>query len=277
MNRAVLWTVCLGLLLGLPGAAVAEEGGRLTLDGSTTVGPLAKAFAEYYMQNNKGVNISVSESGSGNGAKGIINSACDIGNMSRAMTDGEVKAAEEKGVKPVAHVVAMDGIAIIVHPSNPVKALTLAQVKDIYLGKVKKWNEVGGPPLPIVRISRDTNSGTYEVFEAKIMKGDRIAAVVEYVGSNGAVRQRVQSTPGAIGYVGLGFVDRTVKPLEIEGVMPTKDTVSSAKYPVSRPLFMYTNGQPKEGTHLCTFVNFYKTAKGKEITEAIGFVCPPEK
>lgn len=275
MRAMALWVGCLALGLAQP--ALAEEGGRLVLDGSTTVGPLAKAFAEYYMQQNKGVNISVSESGSGNGAKGIINSTCDIGNMSRAMTDGELKAAEEKGVKPVAHVVAMDGIAIIVHPSNPVKALTLAQVKDIYLGKVKKWSDVGGPPLPIVRISRDTNSGTYEVFEAKIMQGDRIAAVVEYVGSNGAIRQRVQNTPGAIGYVGLGFVDRTVKPLEIEGVMPTKETVATAKYPVSRPLFMYTNGQPKEGSLLCTFVNFYKTAKGKEITEAIGFVCPPEK
>ncbi|HRR83263.1 MAG TPA: PstS family phosphate ABC transporter substrate-binding protein, partial [Planctomycetota bacterium] len=259
-----------------PQGATAGEG-RLVLDGSTTVGPLAKAFAEYYMQQNKGVNISVSESGSGNGAKGIINGTCDIGNMSRAMTDAELKAAEEKGVKPVAHIVAMDGIAIIVHPSNPIKALTLAQVKDIYLGKVKRWSDVGGPPLPIVRVSRDTNSGTYEVFEAKIMQGDRIAAVVEYVGSNGAIRQRVQSTPGAIGYVGLGFVDRTVKPLEIEGVMPTKETVATAKYPVSRPLYMYTNGQPKEGTLLSDFVGFYRTAKGREITEAIGFVCPPEK
>ncbi len=275
MRAMVLWMGCLAL--GLAQVTAAEEEGRLVLDGSTTVGPLAKAFAEYYMQQNKGVKISVSESGSGNGAKGIINSTCDIGNLSRAMTAAELKAAEEKGVKPVAHVVAMDGVAIIVHPSNPVKALTLAQVKDIYLGKIKKWSDVGGPPLPIVRISRDTNSGTYEVFEARIMQGDRIAAAVEYVGSNGAIRQRVQSTPGAIGYVGLGFVDRTVKALEIEGVMPTKETVATAKYPVSRPLYMYTNGQPKEGTLLFNFVNFYKTPKGKEITEAIGFVCPPEK
>jgi phosphate transport system substrate-binding protein len=277
MKRLALWIGCLGLCLSLPQSLRAEEDTRLTLDGSTTVGPLAKAFAEYYMQQNKGVNINVSESGSGNGAKGIINSACDIGNMSRAMTDGELKAAEEKGVKPVAHVVAMDGVAIIVHPSNPVKALTLAQLKDIYLGKVKKWNEVGGPAMPIVRVSRDTNSGTYETFEGKVMKGDRIAAVVEYVGSNGAIRQRVQSTRGALGYVGLGFLDRTVKALEIDGVMPDKDTVASAKYPISRPLYMYTNGQPKEGTHVCAFVNLYKTAKGKEITEAIGFVVPPEK
>jgi phosphate transport system substrate-binding protein len=109
------------------------------------------------------------------------------------------------------------------------------------------------------------------------MKGDRMAAIIEYVGSNGAIRQRVQSTPGAIGYVGLGFLDRTVKALEIEGVMPNKDTVSSSRYPISRPLFMYTNGEPKEGTLLSKFVSFYKTAKGKEITEAIGFVCPPEK
>ncbi|HRT97765.1 MAG TPA: PstS family phosphate ABC transporter substrate-binding protein, partial [Planctomycetota bacterium] len=171
MSRWLWWMGCVGLLLNLPQGATAGEG-RLVLDGSTTVGPLAKAFAEYYMQQNKGVNISVSESGSGNGAKGIINGTCDIGNMSRAMTDAELKAAEEKGVKPVAHIVAMDGIAIIVHPSNPIKALTLAQVKDIYLGKVKRWSDVGGPPLPIVRVSRDTNSGTYEVFEAKIMQGD---------------------------------------------------------------------------------------------------------
>jgi len=276
MKRLTLWMATLGLLLGVPRASMAEEETRIVLDGSTTVGPLAKAFAEYYMQQNKGVNISVSESGSGNGAKGIINSTCDIGNMSRAMKDEEVKAAEEKGVKPMAHTICMDGVAIIVHPSNPVKALTLAQLKDIYLGKVKKWNEVGGPALPIVRISRDTNSGTYETFEGKVMKGDRIAAIVEYVGSNGAMRGRVMSTPGAIGYVGLGFVDRSVKPLEIEGVLPTKETVSTAKYPISRPLFMYTNGEPKAETHLAHFVNLYKTAKGREITDAIGFVPLPE-
>lgn len=277
MSRLMLWTGCLALAVALGAApALAGEEARIVIDGSTTVGPLAKAFAEYYMQQNKGVSITVSESGSGNGAKGIINSTIDIGTMSRAMTEAELKAAEEKGVKPVAHQVCMDGVAIIVHPSNPVKGLTLAQVKDIYQGKIKKWSEVGGPALPIVRISRDTNSGTYETFEARVMKGERIAAAVEYVGSNGAIRQRVQSTPGAIGYVGLGFVDRTVKAIEIEGVMPCKETVSTAKYPISRPLYMYTNGEPKEGTHLANYINLYKTPKGREIIEAIGFVCNPE-
>lgn len=277
MRTVSSYVVCLGLLLGAAWPALAGEETRIVIDGSTTVGPLAKAFAEFYMQQNRGVSITVSESGSGNGAKGIINSTIDIGTMSRAMTPAEVKAAEEKGVKPIGHEVCMDGVAIIVHPSNPVKALTLAQVKDIYQGKIRKWSEVGGPPLAIVRISRDTNSGTYETFETRVMKGERIAAVVEYVGSNGAIRQRVMSTPGAIGYVGLGFVDRAVKALEIEGVMPNKETVSTATYPISRPLYMYTNGQPKEGTHLAHFIGLYKTPKGREITEAIGFVCKPEE
>ena len=113
---------------------------------------------------------------------------------------------------------ALDGIAMIVHPGNPVAKLSMAQVKDIYLGKIKNWSQLGGPNTPIVIISRDTNSGTYETFEGKVMKGEKIAKNCEYVGSNGAIRQRVQSTPAALGYVGIGFLDNTVKALPIDNV-----------------------------------------------------------
>ena len=168
---------------------------KIIIDGSTTVGPIAKAFAEYYMQKNPGVNITVSESGSGNGAKSLVNGTCDVADMSRFMKAEEFKAAIEKGIYPVAHVVAIDGIAIIVHPSNPVSGLTVEQVRDIYTGKITNWKQVGGPNVRIVMISRDTNSGTYESFEELVMKNAKLANTAEYVGSNGAIRQRVQGTP----------------------------------------------------------------------------------
>jgi phosphate transport system substrate-binding protein len=245
---------------------------KITVDGSTTVGPIAKAFAEYYMRKNPGVEVSVSESGSGNGAKGIINGTCDVADMSRFMKENEFKAAVEGGVTPVAHVVAMDGLPILVHPANPVGGLTVEQVRDIFSGKIKNWKEVGGPDLKIVKVSRDTNSGTYETFEELVMKGGLISQDTEYVGSNGAVRQRVQSTPASIGYAGLGFVDDTVKALEINETYPDQDTVSSGMYPIARPLFMFTNGYPKLGSPLHQFVTIYLSPEGQEIIEEIGFV-----
>ncbi len=261
------------LVAGLFGAGpAAAQANRIIIDGSTTVGPIAKAFAEYYMQKNPGVNVTVSESGSGNGAKALVNGMCDIADMSRFMKDEEFKAAVAKGVFPVAHVVAVDGIAIIVHPSNPVTGLTVEQVRDIYTGKITSWKQLGGPDVKIVLISRDTNSGTYESFEELVMNKAKIVATAEYVGSNGAIRQRVQSTPAAIGYVGLGFADRTVKALKINNVAPDNATVSSGVYPVARPLYMFTNGYPKLGSHLHAFITLYLGPKGQEIVEEIGFV-----
>ncbi len=214
----------------------------------------------------------MSESGSGNGAKGLINGVCHVADMSRFMKPEEFKAAVEKGVTPVAHVVAIDGIAIIVHPANPIKEITTDKVRDIYAGRITNWSELGGPNRKIVKISRDTNSGTYESFEALVMKGEKMAGDVEYVGSNGAIRQRVQSTQAAIGYVGLGFADRTVKALPVNGILPDRATVASGRYPVARPLFMFTNGYPPLGSHLHAFVTLHLTRKGQEIIESIGFV-----
>ncbi len=252
---------------------------KIVMDGSTTVGPIAKAFAEYYMTLNPDVNVTVSESGSGNGAKSLVNNVCDIANMSRFMKDKEFAAAVDNGVMPVAHVVAMDGLPILVHPSNPVSDLTVEQVRKIYMGEISNWKQVGGADKQIVVISRDTNSGTYETFHKLVMThkvGDekikeKIKDGAEYVGSNGAVRQRVQTTANAVGFAGLGFVDKSVKALKIDEVYPTLRTVSSGTYPVSRPLFMFTNGYPKLGSHVYRFVPLHLSAKGLEIVAAIGF------
>ncbi len=251
-------------------AASAQD--RIVIDGSTTVGPIAKAFAEYYMKNNSGVNVTVSESGSGNGARAIINNVAQIGMMSRFMNVGEFKAAAENDVMPVVHVVALDGLPILVHPSNPVSDLTVEQVRKIYTGEIKNWREVGGPNRPIVVISRDTNSGTYETFYSVVMGKAKIGAGVEYVGSNGAVRQRVQTTPAAIGYAGLGFVDKTVKALKVNGVTPSEATVRTGEYPIARALYMFTNRYPELGSHLYRFMTLHLTQEGEEMVKAIGFV-----
>jgi len=261
------------LLAGLMGVSdmAAGEAGKIVMDGSTTVGPIAKALAEYYMGRHPEVNITVSESGSGNGAKAIINSTADIGNLSRPMKPEEVDAAKAKGVDVRERIVAMDGLAAVVHLSNPVAYLSKGQLKEIFMGEITNWKQLGGQDMKIVVISRDTNSGTYETFQTLIMKSDRITDRAEYVGSNGAVRQRVLTTEGAIGYVGLAFIEG-VKVLTIDGVEPTPETVLDKSYCIARPLFMYTNGEPAEGTDLHAFLNLYHTEEGKSIIAEQGFV-----
>jgi phosphate transport system substrate-binding protein len=132
------------------GSASAAD--KIVIDGSTTVGPIAKAFQGYYMAAHPEVNITISESGSGNGAKSIMNGTCDVAAMSRPMKNSEFKAAADKGIQPVAHVIALDGLPILVHPSNPVQDLTVEQVRNIYLGSITNWVQVGGPDTPIVTI-----------------------------------------------------------------------------------------------------------------------------
>ncbi len=267
--------IAAGLVAGLF-AANADE--KLVMDGSTTVGPIAKAFAEYYMRENPGVNISVSESGSGNGAKALLNGTCDIANLSRDLKDSEQEAMKTKGVVPFKHVAAFDALPVIVHPSNKIDALTIDQVRDIYTGKITNWKEIGGSDRPIVVVSRDTSSGTFESFSELVLGKDvRITEKAEYAGSNGAVRQRIQMTKGAIGYAGLGFVDRSVKPLKINGVAPTAENVVNQTYPLARALHMFTNGEPKKGSLTEKFIALIRTEKGREIVEEIGFVPYAEK
>ena len=253
---------------GLATSTMAED--RILLDGSTTVGPVAKAFAEYYKQEHPSVKITVQETGSGNGAKSLINDACDIACMSRFMKPKEFKLAVERDVYPVPHVVAMDGIAVIVHPSNPIDELTLGQVKAIYTGRIRNWKQLGGPDMKIVKISRDTSSGTYEVFSELALDEAPIKRA-EYVQSNGAARARVKSTPAAIGYAGLAFLDG-VKGIKINGVQPTLKTVGSGAFPLARPLFMWTNGYPKLGSHVHRYIMLHLSEEGKKIIRGIGFV-----
>jgi phosphate transport system substrate-binding protein len=254
--------------------ATGAEAGKQTLqiEGSTTVGPIAEAFAEAFMKANPNVQITLRMTGSGDGAAALIDGRCQIATMSRFMKPAEYQKAVEKNVTPCPHAVAMDGVCAVVHPSNPLKAISRIQLRDIYTGKIANWKDLGGPDMPIVVISRDTSSGTYEVFAEKVMGKDKMAEKVEYVNSNPQAHARVKTTAGAIGYVGLGFLDASVKALTVDGVAPSRKTIATGVYPISRPLFFFTNGYPELGTTAHAFCTFFLTEKGQEIIEAKGFV-----
>jgi phosphate transport system substrate-binding protein len=267
MTRAIAGV----LVFSLVGAAVVSAE-NLTIEGSTTVGPLADAFAEYFKDTYPELDITVKKTGSGDGAAALMDARCDVATMSRFMKTSEFKDAIGNGVIPVAHVIAMDGVCVIVHPSNPVKALVRDQIRDIYLGRITNWRQVGGPSMPIVPISRDTSSGTYETFHNLVMDNKNLGSGVEYVNTNPQAHARVRTTRGAIGYVGLGFVDSAVRAIKVDGVMPTRRTIASGTYPVSRPLYMFTDGYPKLGSTVHRFCTFYLTEDGQELIEQKGFV-----
>jgi phosphate transport system substrate-binding protein len=261
------------LALVLATELIGAEEMSLQIEGSTTVGPIADAFAAKFKEMYPGLQISVKKTGSGHGAAALVDSRCDVATMSRFMKEKEFKDAVEKGVFPVAHVVAMDGVCIVVHPSNPVKALTREQVRSVYKGEVTNWKELGGLDMPIVAISRDTESGTYETFHNFVMNKEKMAGGVEYVNSNPQAHARVKNTEGAIGYVGYGFLDSNVRALEIDNVLPTRDTIISGTYPVSRPLYMFTNGYPKLGSMTHKYVTYHLTETGQDLVESKGFVA----
>ncbi len=258
-------------VFGLVASADASAAGnKIVIDGSTTVGPIAKAFAAHFTKST-GVQVTVSESGSGNGAKSLINKSCDIADMSRPMKDNELEAAKSRGVNPVENVVALDGLAIIVHPSNRVNGLSKAQIRGIYMGRFTNWSQVGGPNAPIVIIQRESNSGTQDSFKELVMgKDNPISKRAETQASNGAIKTRVASTPNAVGFVGLGFIDNSVKALLVEGVEPDARTVKNGTYPLHRALFMYTNGQPAGVVK--QFIDLPKSVEGKHMISEIGFV-----
>ncbi len=263
--------LCAAVLL-IAAGATAEEASKLQIEGSTTVGPIVDAFSEAFKELYPNCSVTVSKTGSGDGVAALVDSRCDIAMSSRFMKEAEFKKAVVNDVFPVAHVIAMDGVCAVVHPSNPVNELTIAQVRAIYKGEIKNWKELGGVDMPIVVISRDTSSGTYESFNELVMHKEKMAENVEYVNSNPQAHARVKSTEGAIGYVGIGFLDRYVKALKLDGVTPSRATIAKGIFPVARPLFLFTNGYPKLGSMTHAFVTFHLTEKGQEIVEAKGFV-----
>jgi phosphate transport system substrate-binding protein len=182
-----------------------------------------------------------------------------------------MKEAEKKDYPQLQQItVAKDGIALIIHPSNGVDSLSVEDIVAIYKGEITTWNEVGGDDQEIVVVGRDSASGTREFFWKDVMKKADFVPIMLEKNSNGAVKQTVSQTPGAIGYVGLGYLDKTVKAVLVDGVEPTVANVINGLYPISRSLYMLTNGEP---TGLAkTFIDFLLGPQGQAIIEEEGFV-----
>lgn len=263
----------LAMVLMSVGMVSAES---ITVQGSSTVLPIAQKAAEVYMDNNPDVDISVRGGGSGNGIAALIDGATDIADASRFIKFEEVENAVANGIYPVPHRVAMDGIAVVVHPANKVEELSLEDIKKIYTGQVTNWSEVGGFDKEIVIVSRDSSSGTFGVFNdvAKNGKIDgssiRLTPTALTQSSNGDVAGTVAETKGAIGYVGLGYLSSDLKAVKVNGVRPTNETVANGQFPFARPLYMFTDGWPQDETK--KFINFILSSEGQKIAEKVGYV-----
>jgi phosphate transport system substrate-binding protein len=248
------------------------EGQKTTLKvtGSTTVLPIAQKAADAYMNDHASTDIQVTGGGSSVGVQAIGEGTADIGMSSRALK------SEENAKYPnlQSTVVASDGIAIIVNKENTVNGLTLAQLRGIYNGTVTNWKAVGGPDQVIVVVGRDSASGTREFFWESVMKKENFTATQLEKNSNGAIKQTIVQTPGAIGYVGLGYVDSEIHsvPIMVNGtpVDATVATVLSGKYPISRPLLMITQGPPSGIAK--SYLDFILSPAGQKIITDEGFV-----
>lgn len=250
--------------------------------GSDTLVNLALAWAERYQMERPEVRISVNGGGSGVGIAALINGTVDIANASRRIKPEEVEAARAHGIEPVEFVVARDAIAVIVHPENPVSCLTLQQVSDIYSGKINNWAEVGGENRPIVRLSRETNSGTHVYFLETVLRlGDKsnpalFSMDTLLLPSSEGIVYEVRQNPNAIGYDGLGYVPPDLKTIALaraEGdpcVLPSVKTVNDGSYPVARDLYMYTPGQPKGA--VLEYLNWILSPEAQAIVAELGFV-----
>lgn len=249
--------------------------------GSDTMVNLALAWAEAYMKDNPQVRISVTGGGSGTGLAALINGTVDIANASRAISAEELAEAKLNQLVPVVSVVAQDAIVVIVHPSNPVNSLTISQLSDIYSGKIANWQEVGGQDRPIVLLSRESNSGTYVYFlENVVRKGNKESELLFspdtlLMPSSEGIGSEVRLNPNAIGYDGLGYVTQDMKMLgiavELGGtvVLPSIQTVNDGSYPISRPLYMYTAGNPVES--ITAYLDWIRIDGQDQVAE-LGFV-----
>lgn len=250
--------------------------------GSDTIVNLALAWAEEYREINPKISIAVTGGGSGTGIASLINGTVDIANASREMKDKEIAAALENGVEPVEFTVAIDALAVIVHPDNPVDRLTIDQLSDIFTGRITNWQELGGHDAPIVILSRETNSGTHVYFlEEVVRKGNKenkdiFAPQTLLMPSSEGITSEIRRNPKAIGYDGLGYVTEHEKVIAIAKdsqspyVLPTVQTGANGSYPIARDLYMYTAGHPKDV--IADYIDWIRGPEGQKIVADLGFV-----
>lgn len=259
----------------------------ITNTGSDTIVNLALAWAEKYQENHSEVRISVTGGGSGTGLAALINNTVDIANASRSIKPEETENAKKTGFELTEFIIARDAIAVIVNPENPINELTLEQIALIYRGEINNWSELGGENRPIVRLSRESNSGTHVYFlETVVRMGNSedksiFSPTTLLLPSSEGIIAEVRDNPNAIGYDGLGYITPDVKPIGIAikpgelYVMPTIETVNDNSYPISRDLYMYTHNNPRPA--IVEYIDWIQSTEAQKIVKELGFVPLIEK
>lgn len=296
MSRAAIITrllpgIAVCLLGGLAGCSrpnavgptAGEAGQAIRQIGSTTVLPLAEEWRAAFNADHPEVDIAVSGGGSGTGINALLSGSAEIANSSRPIKPAEMEQARAAGVQPVEHVVAYDGIAVIVNPANPVDEIAMATLSEIYVGRTRDWGAAGVAGLGEIQvISRDSASGTYEVFRDTVVTLGGTDRSRDYAPealrktSNQIIVTLVSQSRSAIGYVGLGYLSADVKPLAIvplaggDAVAPTVGSVRDGSYPIARSLYCYTDGEPAGAVK--QYLDWVMGPEGQAIVEQLGFV-----
>ncbi len=281
LNRKIVLIVIF-LCISMSIIGCSRNTNSIQIKGSDTMVNLAEAWVEEYLAENPMASVAVTGGGSGAGIAALLSKSTDITLSSREMQKKEIKMAEERGIEPLETKVAIDGIAVVVNPSNPVNKLTIKQLSDIFTGKIKNWKELGGKNENIVVLSRDRNSGTHVFFLEKIVKlgdkknPDEFAPAVLMMPSSQAIVEEIMSNPTAIGYIGLGYLNSQQKAIAVAKdekspyVLPDIASVKSDKYPISRSLLFYTNGKPTG--KIKPFFDFVLGKTGQKIVLKMDFV-----
>ena len=265
----IILSALMALVLSAPLAFAAQK--EIAISGSTTVLPIIQSAGEAFMAANPDIPLAISGGGSGSGIKALNEGLCDVAMASRDVKGTELDLGAKRGVKLFKTTVAIDALVPVVHPDNPVKALTSEQLRDIFSGKITNWKEVGGEDGKIVVISRDTSSGTYETWVEIIMKGEKVLPAALLQASNGTVVQTVGKNKKAIGYIGFGYLNKTLQGLKVDGVVASAETALANTWPIGRELYLFTNGEPSGG--IGKFISFMlDPQKGQKYVAEVGYI-----
>lgn len=283
MMKKSLLLLTAGLFIVAGGCAPSKNNkSMIQIKGSDTMVNLVQSWAEKYMEKNPLEFVAVTGGGSGTGLSSLINGSCDIAMSSRNIKEKEIGLAQKQGVNPFEIKIALDGLAVVVNPKNTVEKLTMDQLARIFTGKITNWKELGGMDEKIVLLSREVNSGTHVYFKEHVLRRGDAKAQDEFapgalmLSSSQAVADEVAANPAAIGYYGMGYVSAKQKAVAVahdeksEYVAPVIDNVIKGVYPISRPLFLYTNGGPHELVK--KFIDYALSGEGQEIVLKTDFV-----